>query len=127
MADGGDEIALIQFDTECDFRGALDWLRANGFEQYGVAPPPKRQRTATYDYSDADGAALYHVDRFQPTKVSSQWRVIDGHRVYGVKAGVYQRTQPGGAWYALKDKEEPRTFAKGARVPCNHSGAVPVA
>jgi hypothetical protein len=41
-ADGGDAIDLIRFEAKCDFKGALDWLRANGFDQYDTLPPHRR-------------------------------------------------------------------------------------
>ena len=103
---GGDAIALIRFATGCDFKGALDWLRANGFEKYlGERPAPKRV-VATYDYVTADGTVAYHVDRYEP-KFFSQWREIDGERVNGVKAGLYQRTEFGGPWRTVKDQPRP--------------------
>ena len=117
---GGDAIALIRFATGCDFKGALDWLRANGFEKYlGERPAPKRV-VATYDYVTADGTVAYHVDRYEP-KFFSQWREIDGERVNGVKAGLYQRTEFGGPWRTVKDRPRPlaevRTSPQSLRCP----------
>ena len=102
-ATGGDAIDLIRFATGCDHKAAFDWLRSNGYESFlGERPVPKRV-VATYDYLTADGAVAYHVDRCEP-KVFRQWREIDGERVNGVKAGLYERSHFGGPWYPVKDR-----------------------
>ena len=58
---GGDAIALIQFATGCDFKGALDWLRSNGFGTFLAGAPKKgtqlRSVVARYDYTDPSGDA----------------------------------------------------------------------
>src|SRR5262245_54746776 len=117
---GGDAIALIQYVTKCAFKEALDWLRAHGFERYiGERTAPKRV-VATYNYLTADGTVAYRVYRYEP-KGFSQWREINGERVNGVRAGLYQRTEFGGSWRVVKDQPRPlaevRTFPAVAPVP----------
>jgi len=120
---GGDAIALIQHANKCTFKEALDWLRDHGFEKYlGEPSAPKKPRAlvTTYHYRDASGAVVYHVDRFDD-KSFGQWREIDGERVNGVRAGVYERTRSGGQWWVAKDQPRPlaevRNFPAVAPVP----------
>jgi hypothetical protein len=100
---GGDAIALIQFATGCDFKGALDWLRSQGFQSYLGGAPCPQTLVETYDYVDASGNVVYSVDRYKDPKSFRQWREIDGERVNGVSAGLYERSKFGGPWYAAKN------------------------
>ena len=72
---GGDAIDLIRFEADCDFRGALDWLRSHGFEAYAGAAPKKvtqlRTVVARYDYTDTDGELLYQVIRVTAIRISA--------------------------------------------------------
>ena len=105
---GGDAIDLIRFALGCDYKAAHDWLRSNGYGSFlGERSTPQQRRVvSTYDYIGELGAEPYHVDRSLP-KSFSQWRTIDGERVNGVAAGLYERSRFGNrAWYRVKD--EPR-------------------
>ena len=119
---GGDAIALIQHVNKCAFKEALDWLRDHGFEKYlgELASKKPRATVTTYHYHDASGAVVYHVDRYDDHSFG-QWREIDGERVNGVKAAVYQRTRSGGQWWVVKDMPRPvaevRSFPATAPVP----------
>ena len=118
---GGDAIALIQHANKCTFREALDWLRSQGFEKYlGEARKKPRTLVATYHYQDASGAVVYHVDRFDD-KSFGQWREINGERVNGVGAGVYERTRSGAQWWFAKNQPRPlaevHSFPAAAPVP----------
>jgi hypothetical protein len=120
---GGDAIALIQHENKCTFKEALDWLRAYGFEKYlGEPSAPRKPRAlvTTYRYHDASGEVVYHVDRFDD-KSFGQWREINGERVNGVKAGVYERTKSGGQWWVVRDQPRPlaevRSFPAAPPVP----------
>ena len=53
--------------------------------------------------------ACRDVDRCEP-KVFGQWREINGERVNGVRAGLYERSHFGGPWYPVKD--QPRLNAE---------------
>jgi hypothetical protein len=100
---GGDAIALIQFASGCDFKGALDWLRSQGFQSYLGERPHPRMPVESYDYVDAGGAVVYSVDRYKDPKSFRQWREIDHQRVNGVAAGLYERSKFGGPWYLAKN------------------------
>jgi hypothetical protein len=116
---GGDAASLVRFVTSCDFQAALSWLRTNGFLPEQYQRPPRRV-FATYDYVDADGEVVYHVDRYEP-KGFSQWREIAGERVNGVVAATYERSGSG-PWYRVKDNKprpgnEVRNFPAVEAVP----------
>ena len=102
---GGDALNLICFVKGCNPSAGVSWLRSRGYLN-GVAPVQKRL-VATYDYVSRDGEVLYHVDRFEP-KAFSQWREINGVRVYGVSGGLYERRSPCGPWH----KDQPRPGAE---------------
>ena len=98
---GGDAADLVRFVTGCDFPAAVSWLRSRGY----IAQQPSRAKrflACTYDYTDENGEVLYHVDRLEP-KGFSQWREIDGERVNGMTAGLYERSRSGGPWYKVKN------------------------
>ena len=99
----------------------LDWLRSQGFEKYlGERSKKPRTLVTTYHYQDASGAVVYHVDRFDD-KSFGQWREINGERVNGVRAAVYERTRAGGQWWVAKDQPRPlaevHSFPATAPVP----------
>jgi hypothetical protein len=103
---GGDAVSLVRFATNCDFGAAVSWLRQRNY----IAQPssPSRRVVETYDYVDADGVVAYHVDRYVP-KDFRPWREIDGERVNGLAAGLYERSRSNGQWYRAKG--EPRLGA----------------
>jgi 5S rRNA maturation endonuclease (ribonuclease M5) len=113
---GGDAIDLIRFANACDYKAAFDWLRSHGYERFlGERPTPQQRRVvSTYNYIDESGGG-YHIDRSLP-KSFSQWRMVDGERVNGVAAGLYERSPFGNrAWYRVKD--EPRPGAETREFP----------
>jgi hypothetical protein len=89
---GGGVLDLIVRETGCDHKGALDWLRKNGFldvepKTNGAAQAKKRE-VAHYDYTDESGDLIFQVVRFEP-KTFVQRRKERGRWLYQVK-GVRQ-------------------------------------
>jgi hypothetical protein len=116
---GGDAIALVRHLNKCEYGEAFDWLRAHGFEKYLDERPAPKTIVATYDYANVDGTIAYHVDRFDD-KSFRQWREIDGERVNGVRAGMYEHARSG-QWWPLRDAPRPlavvREFPAATPVP----------
>lgn len=99
---GGGAADLVCFVTGCDFSAAVAWLRSRGFIHQ--QPAPKQNRVVCiYDYCDETGVVLYHVGRLEPKRFF-QWREIDGERINGVSAGLYERSTIGGSWRRVKNR-----------------------
>ena len=116
---GGDGLGLVKFVEGCDVSVGIAWLQSHGFldstapRSSASAEPHKKHGSettrnapsrliATYAYRDQDGADCYFVNRYEPKRFS-QWRMIDGERVYGVTADVYERQRPGAIWMRVKN------------------------
>jgi hypothetical protein len=99
---GGDALDLVVFKMGCDKSAGISWLRSRGLVQQ---QQPSSQVVATYDYVSEDGEVLYHVDRCLP-KTFWQWREIDGERLHGVTAGLYERSKFGGPWKKVKGERK---------------------
>jgi hypothetical protein len=105
---GGDALDLV-----CHIKGSagVSWLRSQGLiRQNGQAgsshSSPRynaRKLVATYHYTDEAGTALYHVDKYEP-KDFRPWRMIEGERVNGIAAGLFERRPGSRTWWRVKDK-----------------------
>jgi 5S rRNA maturation endonuclease (ribonuclease M5) len=116
---GGDALNLICHVKGCDPAAGISWLKSHGHIQQ--PQPQTRRLIATYDYVDQNGIVRYHIGRCEP-KSFRQWREIDGERINGVVAGLYEKSRfNGGGWYRVKDKPrlgaETRTFPAVEPVP----------
>lgn len=99
--EGGGTLDLIIRQTNCnDRRGAVEWLRAEGFEveddrpvkangHHTAAEPPaaRAKIVATYDYVDAAGDLVFQVVRFEPKKFLQRRRPTKGDPADKVKDG----------------------------------------
>jgi putative DNA primase/helicase len=104
-ASGGDAVDLIKFIQGCGFSVAKDWLDGRGYlNGHGTngSGTQKRVLIETYVYKDEHGVAQYNIDRYEP-KWFSQWRTIDGARVNGVSAALYE-CGTNGQWYRIEGK-----------------------
>jgi AAA domain len=84
-----------------EWRGQLEPRRAKPGEDR-IAPP--RRIAATYDYTDASGAVIYQVVRFEPKEFGQRQPAPNepGLWVWGLSAGEYMRARAGQDWYRFK-------------------------
>jgi hypothetical protein len=88
---------------------------ANGANAPSHAEPPRskqseqkiaapRRIVATYDYTDASGAVIYQVVRFEPKEFGQRQPAPNepGVWVWGLGAGEYMRARAGQDWYRFK-------------------------
>jgi hypothetical protein len=90
---GGGVLDLIVREIGGDQKGAIEWLRKNGFldepaKPNGARQVPYRREVAHYDYTDENGDLVFQVVRYEP-KTFVQRRKDRGRWVYQVK-GVRQ-------------------------------------
>jgi len=85
---GGGVLDLISRQLHCDHRGAVEWLRDNGFlekqEPMNGHAKPKKREIAAYDYTDENGEVLFQVVRFEP-KTFLQRKMHLGQWTYKVQ------------------------------------------
>ena len=96
---GGDAVELVRFILKCNHSEAFRWLRENGYETER-SQPQDRRLADTYDYADANGELLYQVVRYEP-KEFRQRRPLGKAWAWGLKEGIYQRSNSGGDWYRV--------------------------
>lgn len=60
---GGGVIDLVMREQRCDQRGAIDWLRREGFLEEQASNDRASSASTFYDYTDAAGATVYRVER----------------------------------------------------------------
>jgi hypothetical protein len=128
-ATGGDAIELIRFANNCDYKGAFDWLRSNGYESYLGERSTPSKIVKQYDYEDEDGARLYQVVRFEPKDFRQRrsegnggwiWRGPERPVPYRlpqlIKSADAPVLIPGG------EKDVDNLCALGFTATCNHAG-----
>ena len=126
---GGDAIQLVRDVTQCDFPGALGWLRQHGFEAYVGEERKPRKVVAEYDYVSEDGEVLYQAIRFEPKGFSQRrsdgkggwiWKGPSKAIPYRlpelIKSGDSPVLIPGG------EKDVDNLRALGFTATCNHGG-----
>lgn len=92
---GGDAIELVRYIKQCGFKDALEWLEEHPTKQSQLPQTTSRTKSdrtlvTTYNYFGPDGTARYHVNRYSD-KTFSQWRMIDGEKVFGLTGGKYRK------------------------------------
>lgn len=77
-----------------------------------AGPPPQREITRTYDYTDAAGALVYQVCRIEWEDAGRKHKTFmqrrpdgEGHWIWGLSGGDFLQSRSNGDWYqATKDR-----------------------
>lgn len=135
-SEGGGVLWLVSKLTGCGDDGAVDWLKANGFDipdnraaaagSNQNAGPGRKEIVASYDYTDADGNLVFQVVRMQYKQPDGAWRLNKHGKIdktfaqrrrfteekdvwiNGLLDGEYMRKGPGQNWTRYDSK----TFEK---------------
>lgn len=124
---GGGVIDLVRAQRSLDKPGAMGWLQARGH-----LPRPKGE-VAAYSYTDADGALLFQVVRFEPKDFRQRrpdgaggwiWKMAGVQRVIYRLPAVVAAVQAGNVVFVVEGEKAADALAGlGVTATCSPGGA----